>query len=756
MSESRSRRTNFGLLVAFWCALPAGLSHAAPVKASPAAARLKPSGGFIFGAAGGLTPLSAQPLPSLPSAALPVPAAGTPALSRVALPPPAVPGSLPPVLAPALPAPAARGALRADGPSRNRRRSEAAASAMESLRAAAGAEEEGPRPELQGEIFDGAASAPRLPAYLRAASPEDSAFLARVYEEALRSRTGRAVLKRVEELTGAGRQPVILELFDYRDNTEGDLTPDWELVRLERGFMKSGPRSAAPTFIHELTHVLQIAEGLPHGALELELEAFLHSLKVAKELGVRFKRGHFLEDASRAFRRSLKDFIELIEGNYEGSFTLVNSSLDKVEERLLRDKKSSERAIREHEADLRERQDTYRALRAAGHPRRALQAYHASYVKGNQVRIQSEEDRLYWTAHDLRILYTEAGRRRYLEYSRDVLSRMRAFHRRNRVPSRRLGERLLLPPAESGKTFQPRPPGRGRPARPAARPPEEPAEGAPSLPEGLRVLPGRGDESWAARALARLRDSEAGRALLEAAAAEALRAGRPFVLDVFHTGRDHGTDYYWDIDVLTAANRHRRLPLSEAAALLAQGLAGALGSRRAAYHALEPQLDAWATALTVARELGVRIRRGNPLYWAARQFRKAKLDRFIAWARKSLNDSVLLSGFEGTSFREVLERDRRSYERLRRRDGEYLRQRRSTLALMRAVRHPRWATKSYRANEVLETETRLSDHEAGLAWIEHDLALLDDPARLEAYRAYAAEAMERLKRLHAAYREKKR
>ncbi|MEE8424822.1 MAG: hypothetical protein V3S11_03290, partial [Elusimicrobiota bacterium] len=532
-------------MVALWCAMPAGLAHSRSLKISPTAAPAAMGGGFASGAVGAarsfipkvsLTPsLSPTISPSLTLTRTPLMTLSAPTAS-VALP---AAGTLAPVAAmPALRAGLARPDLviraetaNAQGKSSIRRRKSVLSGLRAGSKAGIAAAAAAPAAgwALAGRVFHGeakkantvepdfngasaaeeATKAEQLPPFLKVGDPKDAEFLAQVYQEAMKSKTGASVLKRIEELSGGGRQPTLIELFDYRDSNEGEVTFDWELVRLDKHLIARGPANAAPSFIHELTHVLQIAEGLPYGALELEIEAYLHSLKVAHELGLSFKKGHFLDSASRSFRRSLNSFIDFVTESYDDSFSLLNGSFEDMEKRLLKEKRQGDRNIAEYEATLADRRQTYKKLKAAGHGERFLKSYYAAEIKVNRTNITSEEASLYWVIRDLKILNTEAGRRRYLKFSRRVLKAARQFQRRVRYESaRKKAKRISLPTAAQLKAFKPAPMDEKKGKHSTRKPieiPETPAE----LPEGIQVLP-ESDVPWVGAVLAELRKSAVG------------------------------------------------------------------------------------------------------------------------------------------------------------------------------------------------------------------------------------------------------
>ena len=115
------------------------------------------------------------------------------------------------------------------------------------------------------------------------------------------------------------------------------------------------------------------------------------------------------------------------------------------------------------------------------------------------------------------------------------------------------------------------------------------------------------------------------------------------------------------------------------------------------------------------------------------------------------DELVAFSGIEGTQSRARLERQRTLLEKARGRKKDYLKARRTTYQLMRRLRHPRWALASYRADEVGGTEGEIIQSEEELAWLESDLELLDQPKRVEKYRYYAAEVMDRVGQYHIQY-----
>ena len=96
--------------------------------------------------------------------------------------------------------------------------------------------------------------APALPSYFGEANPEHAARLALIVEDARRSRTGRRVLRQVEEMTRRRSRPVILEFASMR---AANMYVDWdaEIVRISKWFLRKDLHKAAPYFVHELVHV---------------------------------------------------------------------------------------------------------------------------------------------------------------------------------------------------------------------------------------------------------------------------------------------------------------------------------------------------------------------------------------------------------------------------------------------------------------------------------------------------------------------
>ncbi|HVE13676.1 MAG TPA: hypothetical protein VNI01_09800, partial [Elusimicrobiota bacterium] len=595
------------------------------------------------------------------------------------------------------------------------------------------------------------APAPKLPPYLRTASPEDEAHLARVYEAAMRSATGRAVLARVADLAGQGRQPVLIEVFDYRpsENFIGYLSLEWELVRLERSLVRGRPEEGAPTLIHELTHVLQAAGGILMGSLESELEANLHTLQVGRELGVTFKRGSMYESLARAFRQSPAAFIEAVDHNYPDYFRLLGGNLNKAEDQLLKEHATAERAVAEQEALLSGLRADYEVLRAEGHPEAALKEFHETQIQPARVQLGRYDAYLGAVRRDLRLLYTLPGRTRYVEFTRDLVKKMRSFRRRYRAQGAagRTAPPLRLPSLEQAQTFQPRPLRPAAPRRKAGKAGAEAAP-APARPDGILILPAE-NADWAARALARLGESALGRRLLADVGRAARRRGRPFVLEVLRGTRHFELDYDWGTELILVSERNVKSSLDDAAPYLAKGLTEALRAEESAYHGLELPLEAWAAALETARELGVQPRAGTPLRSAQLRFAKPDLAEFTAWVRSFYLGVFMLSDRTSAEFAASLEPFRRRMERDRRRSEDYLRQRVATEALMASAAHPRAARNLYQDAEDLLVRLDIADAARELAWIERDRAALSD-SREETLRRHASEAMERVRAYHAA------
>ncbi len=576
---------------------------------------------------------------------------------------------------------------------------------------------------------------PELPSFLSVANPEHAEWLAQVYQEALKSRSARRVLKQIQELTGSGREPVIIEVVDYQDSNEAEFAYDWELVRLGSHMKKWAPVDAAPSFIHELSHVVQKAEELPSFAVELELEAYTYSLKVARELGIKFRKGHFLETLSRTFKRSVRHFTDFISEDYGDSMTLADDSFEAIEVKLRRQKAASERAIKKLEGYLKARRKTYKLLKAARLPPKLLRSYRVHEITATQKDIIDYEANLYWLHRDLRILRTEAGRRRYLEYARRVFQDAGRFQRvYSEGKGSKNSKRIKLPTMWDVKNFEPVD---SRPKKTKV-PPMAAATSDKKLPAGFSALPD--DQAWLAETLAVMGETPSGAYLLGKAEGAAEKRGRPLVIEIQNFTTWQRTEYDWDYEIVVVSPKHAALGPRAAAPLLAKAIETALLAEIMPHHSLEVELDGYLFALALAHELGIEITKKHPLFAARKAFRKG-FGAFAEWAKKR-ETRKLLRGASTKDFLAALDRKEAVIKRNLKRKRAYLKARQATYRRMREAKHPRFLLRAYRADEVLGTETELQELRERLAFIQKDRQLLSGEGA-EVYERFSLEVPER-------------
>lgn len=255
-----------------------------------------------------------------------------------------------------------------------------------------------------------AAAAPR-PVKLVVPLAQHRPFVQAVVGEALASRTGRAVLRRLESPV-----PVIIApeplggYFDY----------DTGVLGLGPRYLKAPPAKAAPTVVHEVTHVLQKRGGvLPSDSFEMEIEAYINDFKVHRELGLKPKRGSYDWKAQRAFSKGVDELVEFLRPHYRDNFFFkdYDGHLEGREERLLaRRKRLLER--------LRRARPVLRHLR--GHEA----ANYRRELAGLEEKLAEVDTLLYWTRRDAAIMSDPARRKAYRDRARRVMRRARDEQKR--------------------------------------------------------------------------------------------------------------------------------------------------------------------------------------------------------------------------------------------------------------------------------------------------------------------------------------
>ncbi|MBI4349000.1 MAG: hypothetical protein HY553_19335 [Elusimicrobia bacterium] len=228
-------------------------------------------------------------------------------------------------------------------------------------------------------------------AALAAARKSDREFLALAVEAARASPTASDILDRAEALARRRGRPIAVRVRDLGNNFgEYDYMED----RLDiHARFRDDPALAAPTLAHELLHVLQHEEGVPAEALELELEAHILTLRVMEELGLESDGGTFSAEAARRLALGPAAYIAWMQEQLPGRPLLIGSDL-----------KTVRAGLEEEVADLE-----------------------ASERVGKRARA-----RLDWALHDLRLVASASGRRRYRAFADRVERLIADEHRRRR------------------------------------------------------------------------------------------------------------------------------------------------------------------------------------------------------------------------------------------------------------------------------------------------------------------------------------
>ena len=547
-----------------------------------------------------------------------------------------------------------------------------------------------------------------LPPYIKIANQDDAKYLAEIYEAALKSKTARKVFAEVEEYTGNGREPVI---FEFSGKDGGSFTSAWEVVRLSKNYNKDTVEKAASALVHELVHVLQKGKDLPFNGLELEIEAFIKQLKVARELGVKWGKDDFHYGLHRALKASVEGFIDYIHTSdgYEDSITLVGHDFEYAEQQLRDMEKESQRAIDSSEEYYKQREQTLKLMRKLGYPEFRVKAYRGDEVLATEEVVVSHEAAIHLARRDQRILRTRTGRQRYLKFTRDSLKEARQFRtllnstdqegapRKKsslRLPSKTLVDRYEAP-AE--------PPKRKTRVKKVER--FEIADDPSPLPEAFRVA-NREDERWVRALLDSVRESPTGRRYLEAVERRAKREsrkGRPWVIEFYDGRMNQGNYYYGKWDLLQMNRRHQTRSPREYAPDFVQLLGDLLHDGRLVSYALETSIESYASAFMVIQELDLKLGKSNPLFTAEKHFRKS-FDDFMKWLRRNDSAAMLLElrGIDG--LRSSIERRRKKYAKDLKMHRENLRERRATYRLMRAESINHALQRFFRADEVVGTE----------------------------------------------------
>ncbi|MEK7745007.1 MAG: hypothetical protein AAB578_11540, partial [Elusimicrobiota bacterium] len=212
------------------------------------------------------------------------------------------------------------------------------------------------------------AAAAELPPYLAVADAEDRRWIQAAVSAATRSRTARRVLAQVSAMSKAQGRPVMIEFADLRANN-GEYVYDWGMLRMGLSYKKLAPELSAPVFIHELLHAVQRFNRLPTDAVEMELEAHVVTIQVARELGIRFKKGEFSREAEYLLRESPEAFMGYVAASYTDNLGFgAGQGVAEFERRLLKLRGRSKSRTRRLDGALSRHQAPLGRLRESGPP----------------------------------------------------------------------------------------------------------------------------------------------------------------------------------------------------------------------------------------------------------------------------------------------------------------------------------------------------------------------------------------------------
>lgn len=269
-----------------------------------------------------------------------------------------------------------------------------------------------------------------LPPFLAVADDADRAWIARTLAEAMRTRTGRQVLRRASAVASRRGRPILVQLEELRSDN-GSFVYDWDVLQLARSLMRDDTGEAAPVLVHEILHVVQRDIGLPTDSLEMELEAHVATLQVFRELGRRPGRRTFSHQFERALLRGgVAGAVRWLGTQYSGNIGILNSgTVDGYIAKLEKRRKAAVASIAKDERLLARRTAVLEEMRAAGHPREALASYEADQLASLRERLRGKRANLGWTERDLGLLRSPEGARHYRGFAQRVRKRIERFHR---------------------------------------------------------------------------------------------------------------------------------------------------------------------------------------------------------------------------------------------------------------------------------------------------------------------------------------
>lgn len=239
---------------------------------------------------------------------------------------------------------------------------------------------------------------------LSAQKPRQLQALEAVVAKAWEAPTGRRVLRAAKRLADK-KGAVPAELRELGKNY-GEYDYLEQALYINKELAASDVREAAAALVHELTHVLQHARGVPAESLEMELEAHVVTLQVLAELGVRPGGKSFSAAALRELKKSPAAYIAWMENQLPGKLKLIGADFDELAESLEQEADEVEERIAQLGEKLSEKPDSALLLR----------------------RLEREQGRAKAVARDLAIVRSPAGRRRCLAFAEHVRKVLSRFH----------------------------------------------------------------------------------------------------------------------------------------------------------------------------------------------------------------------------------------------------------------------------------------------------------------------------------------
>lgn len=170
--------------------------------------------------------------------------------------------------------------------------------------------------------------------WLSLEDPKAAAALDRALDLARSTKAGRRALDEAERILGEQGRTLSVTVSDLGRNY-GEYDYVAKTMSLHKDLFKKGREAdLAGTVVHELTHVVQHAQGVPGNALEMEIEAHLVDLGMLEELGLTPRPRTFAAQLHAALRQGPKEFIALLQMAVPGTVFLGESNFEDIGEQL--------------------------------------------------------------------------------------------------------------------------------------------------------------------------------------------------------------------------------------------------------------------------------------------------------------------------------------------------------------------------------------------------------------------------------------